>query len=363
MSLDKWKGYTSRGFAGKVGSISDVYAINLILGRACNMHCPHCNQNHPDMFSYVKDISNEFIRFVACWSKSGRIKKNFCFWGGEPLVYWDKIVEIISRLENEGIFSSDINYMITTNGLLFDEKKMDYMYKHGFRITFSYDAPNPTMIRSDAPSQHIIDLFNSYPGNKKISCVYAAATPSMVIMYKELARIFPGVPRMIGAIRTGEGVPDSVGDLTAEKVRRDLIELYRYYLDTGEPDDLKMFFKGALMRESFNDVEFNTNFRVPYCTSTLGVMSMDLNCNLYSCMVGNNKLGSLLHEDFFELQKKAVSLWTKNIPDKCIFCKYLGYCPAGCLEYVEKNGVIKGCEYYKTIYEVSREIMIEGKIY
>ena len=71
--------------------------IYLMLGPACNLKCRHCyetdqpqprlkKQIHPDVWTYLDRI------------RVGRTQPmKLTFWGGEPLLYWPLIREVVER--------------------------------------------------------------------------------------------------------------------------------------------------------------------------------------------------------------------------------------------------------------------------
>ena len=56
-------------------------------------------------------------------------KPSLNFFGGEPLIMWDKIVKPLTLYIREK-YKDEISLGITTNGTLLDNEKIDFFYKN-----------------------------------------------------------------------------------------------------------------------------------------------------------------------------------------------------------------------------------------
>lgn len=90
-------------------------AINLLIGTACDMHCPYCLQTGSDIpANRPADIASFIARFKAFLGDS--TIHRIIIWGGEPMVYWAKTIKpLLTGLIEAGIVPQD-KFMITTNG-------------------------------------------------------------------------------------------------------------------------------------------------------------------------------------------------------------------------------------------------------
>ena len=98
--------------------------INILIGSACNMKCPYCLQTNelspadhkadPEAFAYKLAIHLE-----------GSVPKRISYWGGEPMLYWDRIKTIHQILKAQNITPTDKS-IITTNGRLLSDDYVDY---------------------------------------------------------------------------------------------------------------------------------------------------------------------------------------------------------------------------------------------
>lgn len=119
--------------------------IKVLLGHGCNYSCSYCLQ---------KDIGNPSERPKNIMTKE-LIKKmrqhldlskvtRIELWGGEPLLYWPDIVEIITALDHE-----DITWYMPTNGTVLREKHPEFFrqMKGKMTIGISHDGPGHEALR------------------------------------------------------------------------------------------------------------------------------------------------------------------------------------------------------------------------
>lgn len=105
---------------------------------SCNMQCKYCyvEDKKGKLFFQKKDI-DFFIDFIKCTNKENeQIKINF--FGGEPLLNIQLIQEVIERMEKEGF--PNVRYLMTTNGLLLNEKNIAYMKEKAITLSLSWDG-------------------------------------------------------------------------------------------------------------------------------------------------------------------------------------------------------------------------------
>lgn len=116
------------------------HSIWLHITNRCNLRCPYCYINKDD----ISDMSDNVIygaidrlldESIKLGVKSVRIK----FSGGEPMLRFDKIKEIVEFYEknNRGM---DIKYAIITNGTIMSEEIATFIKKNKIEISVSMDG-------------------------------------------------------------------------------------------------------------------------------------------------------------------------------------------------------------------------------
>lgn len=119
--------------------------IKIVLGHACNYSCGYCVQ---------KDIGNaeerkknlNTLRFLDQLAKNIDIfsLQRIELWGGETLLYWPDIIEIMTKLDREGL-----TWYIPTNGTTLHNKHIDFFSKLKSKTTIgiSHDGPGQLLLR------------------------------------------------------------------------------------------------------------------------------------------------------------------------------------------------------------------------
>lgn len=91
--------------------------LQSLLGLNCNFKCAHClNSSKPDLHDF--DISDSEINALLQEVIDSENVKYITFFGGEPLLYLDKIKHIILTLRSK---RPDLNFSLITNGSLIEK--------------------------------------------------------------------------------------------------------------------------------------------------------------------------------------------------------------------------------------------------
>ena len=117
-----------------------INRIFIMLGPKCNLNCKYCAQHDLDYIDPSK-VDLKVKEFLEKHSKRNDRKLAIVFYGGEPLIYWDAIKDIVENTEG------NIAYGMITNGKLLDEGKIEYINKHNMAVTISWDGINSEQVR------------------------------------------------------------------------------------------------------------------------------------------------------------------------------------------------------------------------
>lgn len=79
------------------------------------MHCPYCLQNSGRSLADRKADPEEFADRLTEYLQ-GESPRKIMAWGGEPMLYWEKIRRMHARLKANGIQTPFRSFVITTNG-------------------------------------------------------------------------------------------------------------------------------------------------------------------------------------------------------------------------------------------------------
>lgn len=119
-----------------------IKAVCLNISHDCNFKCEYCFASKEtclrELMSF--DTAKKTIDFLI--KNSGSIRNlEVDFFGGEPLLNFDVVkqtVEYARSLENK--YNKNFRFTITTNGLLLDDDKIDFINKEMYDVVLSLDG-------------------------------------------------------------------------------------------------------------------------------------------------------------------------------------------------------------------------------
>ena len=131
--------------AAAIPTGAPIKALCLHVSHDCNLRCKYCFADTGD-FGMGKrmtmdfDVAKKAIDFVV---EKSRARRNIevDFFGGEPLMAWEtvkKTVEYARSLEKEK--NKKFRFTITTNGLMLDDEKIDYINENMDNCVLSLDG-------------------------------------------------------------------------------------------------------------------------------------------------------------------------------------------------------------------------------
>jgi len=118
--------------------------ITLFVTQECNLDCVYC-YGLGGQYGSPGHMSSATGMKAVDWlvGRSGDVKKlSITFFGGEPLLNFPLIQEIVEYAGEEGRRTGkEFEFGITTNLLLLDEKKLEFIQKHKLKPMVSFDGP------------------------------------------------------------------------------------------------------------------------------------------------------------------------------------------------------------------------------
>lgn len=346
----------------------NVLKFHLLLGPACNMRCRHCSQTadkRVDLFGgplspKVWELIRNYVSYsVGNPSEDLFVKKRrLIFWGGEALLHWDTIRDVVSRTEREFgfTFHKNFRFTIVSNGILLTEDKVRFINGKKIGFCFSYDAPHPFAVRDYVP-ESVCGLVRKIRGY----CVHAsvnAINDDPLTAYRCLKTKFPDAddidvnPKLTQA----EGIPKDTYDWDWDAVRRgvrririaaqlgdvfarDLI--LRYYLCTGDPS-------GVPMGRANGACVYGNNF-----------MNCTLNGKVLACYNSFKQIGTV--DDSMEtLRTRSRERLDSMASPDCRDCRHLDVCGGNrCfVNAQDKNNRFYACHnYWLRFYDILKEEM------
>ncbi|MBE7030179.1 MAG: thioether cross-link-forming SCIFF peptide maturase [Ruminococcaceae bacterium] len=122
-----------------------VKALCLHITHDCNLRCKYCFADTGEYGggkrSFMSpEVGKKAIDFVIA-NSAKRKNIEIDFFGGEPLMNFDAVKEILEYAEEQGKeHDKHFRFTITTNGLLLDDEKIAYINEHMGNIVLSIDG-------------------------------------------------------------------------------------------------------------------------------------------------------------------------------------------------------------------------------
>lgn len=108
--------------------------INLWLTKRCNLQCTYCYEG---IIKETESMSKRICDKVITYIQEINEPINIRFHGGEPLLEYDKLQYLYENLKNNEKIKT---FGITTNALMLDEKKIDFLSKSMNDFSISIDG-------------------------------------------------------------------------------------------------------------------------------------------------------------------------------------------------------------------------------
>ena len=140
--------FTSDNFADLsidvVNRPTNVKAICLNVAHTCNLSCEYCfakggKYHGPDAIM-TTETAKKAIDFLI-ENSGNHYNLDVDFFGGEPLMNWDVVTETIDYARNlEEKYNKHFNFTLTTNGMLLDDDKIEYLNENMKNVVLSLDG-------------------------------------------------------------------------------------------------------------------------------------------------------------------------------------------------------------------------------
>ena len=121
-----------------------VKALCLHVAHDCNLQCKYCfaeeGEYHGERSLMSAEVGKKAIDFLIA-NSANRRNLEIDFFGGEPLMNFDVVKEIVNYARSiEKKYNKNFRFTITTNGILLDEEKQNYINEHMHNIVLSLDG-------------------------------------------------------------------------------------------------------------------------------------------------------------------------------------------------------------------------------
>lgn len=119
-----------------------VTTFVLNITQECNLRCRYCSRYHGNYSSKYMDVHmlQQIIEWIYSYSVAIGERCVIQFHGGEPVLRWKTIHQVISRLDN-GLIKQHLDLRIQTNGTNIPDELLDFCSQYDIHIGISIDGP------------------------------------------------------------------------------------------------------------------------------------------------------------------------------------------------------------------------------
>lgn len=320
---------------------NSINSIILSITDNCNLACKYCFVQH-NIHEMPIDIGKYAIDFLS--HNKTDINKEITFFGGEPLLKWDDfIVPVVKYAKAIG---EKINFSITTNGILIDKDKLDFMKENNISILLSMDGDKPTQ-----------DYNRPYKNGRGTFELLSKQLPLILDYFPNLmvrGTIYPDTCKylfqnvkyfMDHKVRNIYFIPDEFSIWTEEQqasLQEEIRKIMLYYLNAFIHEQFPINFSPfttkfiQMYNENGNDIGYCADCK--QCGLGQQVITLDYQGNIYSCQelssyplidnlyhIGNITTG-IDYDKYDKLQKAFTQHFVCEEPEYCDICEFKNAC-------------------------------------
>lgn len=317
-----------------------MIVLSIALSEACNLNCTYCNVDKHSTKSIDPFIFLETFKEVRLKNPNEKIQIDF--YGGEPLIHFNKIKYIIESIEDK-----NIQYFMPTNGLLLTKEILEYLVEKQVQLSISFDG----IYQDDNRPQHNgntttkwyiehIDLLKQIPNLKIHSMIYPG-NYDLLTNHMYIQRLFDVNPQLTIVKDIGVWDAESV-----KKLKFGIDRLFKWYEEdtTREiPEAIMYYLRSVILYKS-------KKHEIKWCGAGKSHLSFSEN-KLIAC----NRF-----KDEPELEKLIPQFI--EMPE-CQTCEVKQYCRKGCMYENIKNGkpITEVCDIFKHFYDKINKMIINLK--
>jgi uncharacterized protein len=346
------------------------YKLVILPTLQCNFRCWYCIQSHVKG-KMEEDILYRIYKHIEYMIIKERIESLSIEWfGGEPFLYFSKIIKPISAFAKKICEANNIPFYssATTNGCLVTPEIVNQIQEYnfkGFQITLDGDREHHNQTRKSKNKSS----FDTILSNINYICSQLECRINLRINYDE-KNLNP------------EKIITQVNEIISPKWRNKIGFSFRriWQVDSVNEERQKLVTASSLIKKTgyAMSVDLIQNF-VPCYASRKYYNTISFNGSVYKCTVRENldkdSLGYLDENGIIQWYiKDFEDIYYKPLFDnkECLQCKYLPVCMGPCTKRFEKNrlktpdfycsqGIINGFKFEDSMLNYCKESQTNSK--
>ena len=119
----------------------ELKSIILNISGSCNLRCAYCFAKQNGNFNFSNMSVEQGLKIIDFAVNKNILVKKFdiCFFGGEPMLMFKTMKEIVEIIENK-YKEISFGYSITTNGTIVSDEIINFLKEHNFSLLVSFDG-------------------------------------------------------------------------------------------------------------------------------------------------------------------------------------------------------------------------------
>jgi len=356
----------------KINSHKGSFLRTLVLNLTnnCNLYCDYCfakqgkydKANEIMSFDTAKKSIDILIDSVI--NNKGNIL-SIAFFGGEPLLEFNLIKEIVEYVTNNTPANVITRYLITTNGMLLDQEKVDFIRNNNFLVTVSIDGDKSQhdAYRKDFSGRGSYDkvakIISNYQTGLKLLTGRITITDKNVNIYEAVQHI-----RSLGIQNITYALDYAISDEVFNQFIISLEDLMDNYLVSIKNKD---YYNITNITSVVVSLAFNLR-TIAHCNAGVSYLSVSADGKFYRCprFTGHQDfcLGSLETLDYKQIET-SIANFREELKDNtgnrtlhCNNCNFIYLCGGICYHHaftVSKSQfgqVPRECFYRKKLYDL-----------
>lgn len=359
--------------------------IRILLGHACNYSCSYCMQKdigNPDEREKIT-TTDYFIEQLSKLDMS-RLQK-IDLWGGETLLYWKTIQEIMRKFDREGL-----EWYIPTNGTPLQMKHIEFFktLKSKVGISISHDGPGHERLRGEEFLHKKVDVLRAMIDNDiqfSFNPVISKTNYNLFDINKffydyceqngiDYSKI--GINWIVGHNHDYENIHNSadhvIGGESLEKFGEVILEYMDKCIEQFIQGKNNKLFKNSLFTGSMGVIPYTKTLKqqiLPTSSTSCGVddegvLSVDIKGNVRTCPhTDESFIGGHL-EDLENVKLKNIDL--DRYEKHCKSCSVFRLCKSNCPIEVPDEVFFSNCAiektYHRAVQETAFKILFGGEV-
>lgn len=308
--------------------------LTLMITQQCNLRCKYCYGKDGEYSNKgIMDFSvaKRAVDFFVNQAPSDAL--GICFFGGEPLINFDLIKEVITYIRSiENSTTKRFTFAMTTNGTLINKEIRKFIEDNKISLTISIDGTQEMndVNRYYANKKGIYDDIKS---NIKDINTYTIARATIAPPNYDVTTSINHLAERFEFNSIAWAEADNLlSDSDYEKVKKstlELIDILEEYINKGQYEIVKKYHTFLNMLSKFN----SDGLRSKGCGAGSNLMAVDIDGKIYPChrfvgleefVMGNVVDNRLVEKDFY-------SIIDLNNFEKCQSCLAKSICGGGCI--------------------------------